>query len=239
MPIMVQVSELNFSSPEGEPIFSDFHLQLERGGFLCVVGGPATGKTLLLRLLCRELRPQHGQILIDNCNITRLSPERFSRLRSQIGIVPQDPQLLRRRTLAGTLCFKLRALGLAPEMTGPKAQEILQAVGLFESRDRHLEELAPGEARILQLALAICHDPVLLLIDDPIRKLGSSEAERLLAVLKYIQQRHRLTVLATSREPSVAEVLGTAVVQLMLRAQETAPEVAPEWRLPGGRTAGS
>jgi ABC-type ATPase involved in cell division len=225
---MVQVSELSFSSLEGEPIFSDFHLQLERGGILCIVGGPATGKTLLLRLLCREIRPQHGQILIDNCNITRLSPERFQGLRARIGVMPQYAQPLRRRTLSDNLSFKLRAFGLLPKTAALKVKEILLTVGLDESRDRYLEELSTGEARLFQLALAIGHDPVLLLIDDPICGLSEREGERVLSALHHVQQRRRLTVLATSRTVSIAETLGAPTIRLISQIKKADSKAGPE-----------
>jgi ABC-type methionine transport system ATPase subunit len=219
MPIMVQISELGFSSPEGVPIFCDFHLQLERSSLLCVVGEPGTGKTLLLSFLCRELRPQRGQILIDNCNILRLSPERFQRLRYRIGIVPQHPQPLLGRTLSGNLCFKLRTLGFSAADATQRARETLQAVGLSAQDDRPLLDLSPGEARVFQLALAICSDPILLLFDDPTRRLSAPDDERVLTALRSIQQRRRLSVLVTSRTPAVADSLGASLVPLTLPVQ--------------------
>lgn len=228
MPIMVQISELSCSSPEGVPLFCDFHLQLERGNLLCVVGQPGTGKTLLLSFLCRELRPPRGQILIDNCNILRLSPERFRRLRFRIGVVPQQEEPLLHRTLAGNLRFKLRALSFSAANATQRARETLQAVGLSAQEDRYLSNLSPAEARIFQLALAICSDPALLLFDDPTSRLGASESERLLAVLRSVQQRRRLSVLVTSRTAAVADALGAPLVSLKSPAQrplEHTPEL--------------
>ena len=78
---MVQISELSYASPQEKPIFSDFHLRVERGRTLCLVGEAGVGKTLLLSLLCREQWPTRGQILVAGRNIVRLSPEQAAPLR--------------------------------------------------------------------------------------------------------------------------------------------------------------
>jgi len=214
MGIMVQISELSYASPQEKPIFSDFHLRVERGSLLCLIGAAGVGKTLLLSLLCREQWPTRGQILVAGRNIVRLSPENFQRLRYQIGVVPQRPQLALRRTLEALLRFRLRALGFPLAELEPRINGTLLAVGLSARRNHSPAELTPGERRIFQLALALSADPVLLLFDDPTLGLSPSEGRQVLAVLRQVQQRRRLTVVATSRLAQTAELLDAPLLEL-------------------------
>lgn len=211
---MVQISELSYASPQKEPIFSDFHLRVERGSLLCLVGEAGVGKTLLLSLLCREQWPTRGQILVAGRNIVRLSPEHFQHLRYQIGVVPQRPQPPLQRTLTALLRFRLRALDCPTAELEPRINGTLRAVGLSAQRDRPPAELAPGERRVFQLALALSSDPLLLLFDDPTSGLSPAEGRQVLETLRQVQQRRRLTVLATSRLSKTAELLDAPLVEL-------------------------
>ncbi len=219
MPIMVQISELDVTTPEGRPLFRDLHFRLHRGEWACVVGPPGSGKTTLLKLLWGELRPDHGQILVDDRNVIRLSPARLRELRRRLGIVTAGWELraLARRPPLECVAFKLRALELARdgEEARARAREALQLVGLRDGdgqgRRVRVEHLEPLDRRRLQLALALSTDPVLLLLDDPLRDLDRGDRERFLGVLREIHLRRRLSVLMTLTAPAVtAKATATA-----------------------------
>ncbi len=201
MPIMVQISELQLSNAEDKPLFQDLHFRLHRGEWACLLGRSAEAKALLLPLICGELRPEHGQILVDDRNVSRLSPEKRRQLRRRIGIVLRDLEPLRRRTLLGGLTFKLRALGATKEEAGRRAHEALDLVGLSESAQQPVRELEALERRLFQLALALDHDPVLLLLEDPLTGLSKADRAHYLRVLADLYLRKRLSILMTTEEP--------------------------------------
>jgi len=194
---MVQISELDLFDAEGQTILRDLHFRLNRGEWACIIGqGVETSS--LLQLICGLLRPKGGQILVDDRNVIRLSPERLRELRRRMGIVLKDEVLPGRGTLQDRLIFKLRALDFPYEEASRRAGEALESVELRERAQCLPCELNGLERQLFKVGLAISHEPVLLLLEEPLEGLTPEEAERFLEVLKRLQLRKRLTILMTT-----------------------------------------
>lgn len=207
--MMIQVSELSFYTDEGRVILDDVHLRVEWGEWLFLVGEPGAGKTVFLKLLAGELRPRRGQILVNERNVTHLGPERLRQLRRTMGIVPQRPLILDRETVMTGLIFKLRALGLPQDEAARRASEALEALGASQLAPRLPRELAGVEQALAQIALAVCHDPILLLADEPCRGLEEEGALKVLEALDRLHRRKRLTMLVTAEDGGGASKFGT------------------------------
>lgn len=200
MAIMVQISELLLRDQDRQPIFEDLQFRLHRGEWASVIGPEGSGKTTLLQLICGEIHPDRGQILMDDRNISRLHPERLRALRRRIGVVPHNPPTLRRRTLMGALVFLGRALGATRPDAEMKAQEGLALVELTDLAQRAVDELDELERQRFHLALALSHDPVLLALDDPLSELDDPQRRRYLQLLERIHLRRRLSIVLTTAD---------------------------------------
>jgi len=211
---MIQVSELSFYTDEGRVILDNVHLRVEWGEWLFLIGPPGAGKTVFLQLLVGELQPRRGQILVNERNVTRLGPERLRQLRRTMGIVPQQPLVLNQRTVMRALIFKLRALGLPQDEAERRASETLEALGLAGLASRPPQELAPVEQALVQIALAACNDPILLLADEPCRRLEEEGTHAVLGALDRLHRRKRLTMVTTAEDEGLAAKFGTRSVFL-------------------------
>ncbi|MEN3010061.1 MAG: ATP-binding cassette domain-containing protein [Candidatus Bipolaricaulaceae bacterium] len=207
--LAIQVSELRFVTEEGVGVFDGLSLSVPREGFVWVVGPPGSGKTLLLRILLREVRPQGGQILLLGRNIRRISAKSFRAVRRRVGYLPEAPPLLRERTVLGHLLFKLRALGLRGEEAQDALHRALDLAELKEVAERKATELSPLEQKRLGLALALFPNAALLLCDDPLRGLDPRDQEKLLGTLERIH-RGGVTLLGTAREEAPLRAAGFA-----------------------------
>lgn len=201
---MIQVSELRFATEDGVLILDELSFGVPREGFVFVVGPPSSGKTLLLKLILRELPPSGGQILLVGRNVARLSPKKVAQLRRKVGYVPEGLPVLAGRTVRENLLFKLRALGfggdeLEEELV--RALELARLVGLEEERAGDLPPLRRAQ---LALALAICPQPVVLLADDPFRGLPQPEADEVVHTLVSIQS-SGVALLVTARDEAIPE----------------------------------
>ena len=211
MPVMVQISELSLRDPDGKPLFQDLSFRLGRGEWACLLGPPEAGRALL-EILCGLRRPDRGQVLVDDRNVIRLSPEKLRLLHRRLGIVFEELGLRRGATPEGCVTLKLRALDLSAEEARARAHRALSLVGLCPANEakaqgmhpedkRRVEELDAVERRLLQLAVALCDDPVLLLLDEPLEGLSPQEQRRYLQALEDVFLRRRLTILMTATDP--------------------------------------
>lgn len=206
-------------------VLDDIHLGIERGEFLILTGPAASGKTLLLKLLCHELVPQRGQILIDDRNLMRISQEKLLQLRRRIGVVPQEIHPPPRGTVHHHLVFKLRSLGYPKREALRKAMDALDLMGALKLKDKLIRELAPEELLLCYIALAVSNDPLLLLVDEPFARLEAPRKFNILDALKRLHARQRITMLVTTREAELAERSGARIALLRNGRLETPSQI--------------
>ncbi len=212
--MIIQVSELRFTTPEGQRVLEDVHLRLDRGELVCIVGETSSGKSLLFKLLSKEVEPQRGQILVDDRNVTRIKPDRLLQLRRRMGIVPQNPKPMTGRTIYEALLLKLRVMGYEASDAERKAVDTLEAITLAGLREMPISDLSPANQKLFQIALAACHEPGILLIDEPFDGLEFKEAQHVVSGLKHFHERKHLAILLATRERSLAQQTGGRIVFL-------------------------
>ena len=196
---MIQVSELHFSTEDGVKVLEDVHLRVDQGELMVIVGPAASGKSLLLGLLGAQIPPQQGQILVHGRNVARLGPDKILALRRRIGVYPQGFVPLS-RTVHDNVIFKLRALGNYREQAEEKVLYALETAGLIRQQGVDALELSSIDRIRLGIALAICHDPLLLLIDEPFEGLAEAEKAEIARLLSRLNTGH-LSILLATRGP--------------------------------------
>ncbi len=196
---MIQISELSFYTPEGRRILEDITLRIDRGELAFLIGAPGAGKTLLVKLIYGELRPDQGQILVDGLNVTRIGNVKLKKLRRRIGMAPQNPTLIMRKTVYENIIFILRSLQQPLKEARRKSEEALKAVSLWDVKDLSLNNLSSAEIRKLSIACGISKDPVLLLCDGPFFELDQESKVEVSEAINRAHERKQVTLLATAR----------------------------------------
>ncbi len=222
MDVILQVSELRFATDDGVLILDQLSFGVTRDGAALLVGPPSSGKTLLLKLLLKEVSPTGGQILMLGRNVARLPAHKVSQLRRRVGYMPECPAVLERRSVVENLEFKLRALATPSEEMRDLVTRALQLANLDGLEETTAADLNPLGQRQLALALAMATEPPLLLCDAPLRNLGQSEQEVLVEVLDGVRKAGTALVV-TSREAEPARRLVESAPQgSMLRLRQEA-----------------
>jgi drug efflux transport system ATP-binding protein len=141
------------------------HLQLRvlPGEVYGLVGPDGAGKTTSLRLLCGALLPDEGTIKIAGYSV--ISQTEIAR--AQIGYLPQRFSLYEELTVLENLRFFAEVRGLKSSNWRPRCMEILKFVGLDEFINRRAGHLSGGMKQKLGLAVALVHQPKVLLLDEP------------------------------------------------------------------------
>ena len=152
------------------PALQDVTFQVSAGSVAAVVGGDGAGKTSLLRALAGTVRPAAGTV--------RRPADR------RLGYVSAGPGVWTDLTVDENLSFSGRAYGLSADELDRRIGWLLDRTGLAEARDRLAGRLSGGMRQKLALAMAIAHQPDLLILDEPttgVDPVSRAELWRLLA----------------------------------------------------------
>src|SRR5205814_983316 len=171
------------------------------GGFLYAVLGPdGAGKTTLINLLSGELAASAGTILYRGEDITRLSPDRRSRIgigRSyqKTNIFPgftafENCRIAAQSRAPRALHLLNDALDYAPVCDA--AKRALEAAELDGRGNRVASALSHGEQRQLEIAMVLATAPEVLLLDEPLAGMGAEEAGRMVLLLKKLAPDHAI-----------------------------------------------
>ncbi|WP_431100219.1 ABC transporter ATP-binding protein [Roseateles noduli] len=149
-------------------ILKDVNVTLPRGKVMALIGSSGGGKTTLLRLLTRQLRPRSGQVLFDGQDLAPMGQTQLYAQRRRMGMLFQFGALFTDLNVFENVAFPLREHTRLPE---PMIRDLvlmkLNAVGLRGARDLMPNEVSGGMARRVALARAIALDPDLVLYDEP------------------------------------------------------------------------
>ena len=175
-------------------------MTVPEGALLGLIGPSGSGKTTLVRMLTGTLLPTSGQI-----RVLGESPHAFSRAtRERIGYVPQDFVLYPDLTASENVAFVASLFGMFWWRRRRRVREVLEALDLWDVRDRRAKELSGGMQRRLELACGLVHEPSVLFIDEP-----TAGVDPLLARAiwdGFRRMRERQTLLVTTQSVAEAEL---------------------------------
>ena len=188
--------EVDFAYRKDEPILRDLSFRIAPGEHVALVGPTGSGKTTVIRLLCRLYEPQRGRILLDGQDIRSLP---LQELRRQLGVVLQDTFLF-----SGTVADNLR---LDRPLDDQKLQEVCRDLGLDpllgrlpEGLDTELRErggnLSSGERQLLAVARVAIRNPTVLVMDEATAFMDPSTEATLQRDLDRLLNRRTAVVIA-------------------------------------------
>ncbi len=164
---LIEIHDLDFARGHRQ-IFKGLNISIKRGEVTAIMGPSGTGKTTLLRLITRQLIPNHGQILVGGVDIATLNQADLYRLRRRFGMLFQNGALLTDISVFENVAFPLREhTKLSNRLIRHVVLTKLHAVGLRGAADMMPAELSGGMARRVALARAMVMDPDILIYDEP------------------------------------------------------------------------
>jgi len=182
-------------------VASDIEIALPQGVRYALIGPNGAGKTTLINLITGMLRPDAGRILLDDTDITGLAPDQRVRrgLVRTYQINSLFPHLTALESVTLSICERTRAArtwwrqlpGFSHEID--EAFEILTALRLEAVCNRPTRELAYGQQRLLEIALALATRPKVLLLDEPAAGVPREESKELFAAIAGLSR--EITVL--------------------------------------------
>ena len=208
----------------------DLSLLVGRGEFLSLMGPSGSGKTTLLNLIAGLDTPDSGQVILDGQDLSTLADHALADLRLRaVGFVFQTFNLIPALTVEDNVGWPLEFSGYGRAEVRRRIADALERVGVRERTRRYPAELSGGEQQRVAIARAIATRPSLLLADEPTGNLDSHTGQRILDLLRSLNQSESVTVVMVTHNV-LAATYGDRTVELrdgqIVRDVRT-PPVAP------------
>lgn len=200
---MIDICELDLVYPNGHQALHDVNLQVQRGEFVFLVGTTGSGKSSLLKLLYRELRPSGGAVLVGGLDLGDIIRHDVPCLRRSIGVIFQDFRLLGNKTAAENVAYALEITGAPKRKIPSRVAQVLELVGLSDKAKRLPGELSGGEQQRVAIARSLVNEPHLLLADEPTGNLDPDSTWDIMQILSRVQNAGTTVVVATHNQQVV------------------------------------
>ena len=180
-------------------------LAIADGDVFGIIGLSGAGKSTLVRCINLLEKPSSGSIIIGGEDLTTADKAKLRTMRRKVSMIFQQFNLLQQRTV-------LKNVELAGEIDKnprrrEKAIELLTTVGLKDKLDSYPSELSGGQQQRVAIARALMTDPEVLLCDEATSALDPETTKSILALLKDLNRKLRLTIVIISHQMSVIEAI--------------------------------
>ena len=191
---------------------SNVSLTVPEGRILGVIGASGAGKSTLIRCVNLLERPTKGQVIVNNQQLTSLSPSELAKARRHIGMIFQHFNLLSSRTVFENIAFPLELDHTPKAEIRKRVNELLALVGLQEKENEYPSNLSGGQKQRVAIARTLASNPKVLLCDEATSALDPATTRSILALLKDINQRFNITILLITHEMNVVKAICDEVV---------------------------
>lgn len=215
----ITVENLTYTYSKGLPnetrALEDVSFQLKTGEFAAVIGHTGSGKSTLMQQLNGLLRPDSGKITVGEVCITDPSTK-MTEVRRKVGLVFQYPEYqLFEETVAKDVAFGPKQVGMTGEELDRVVEESIRLTGLDyeEVKERSPFELSGGQKRRVAIAGVLAMKPEILILDEPTAGLDPSAHRDVLALVRRIHRKERMTILLVSHNMGdIAELADRVLV---------------------------
>ncbi len=177
----------------------DLTLEVYEGEVFGFLGPNGAGKTTSINMMCGLLKPDAGRVLVRGVPMDNGDDE----VRARVGVCPQEIVLWERLTCLEQLQFIGQMYGLGGELARRRGEQLLEELDLVAKRRVQARALSGGMKRRLNLAMALVHDPEIVVLDEP--EAGLDPQSRI-KVREYIQSLARSkTVILTTHNMDEAD----------------------------------
>ena len=201
------VSKTFYKKDAAVHALADVSLQIAEGEIFGVIGSSGAGKSTLIRCINLLERPTTGDVIVGGQNLVALSSRELTQTRRRIGMIFQHFNLLSSRTVFENVAFPLELSGTAKEEISRRVTELLSLVGLLEKQHDYPVSLSGGQKQRVAIARTLANNPTVLLCDEATSALDPETTRSILALLKDINRRFRITILLITHEMNVVKAI--------------------------------
>lgn len=177
--------------------------EIDSGQQIAVSGDSGSGKTTFLNLISGIIRPDSGNIFINETDITKLSESKTDRFRAKnIGYIFQTFNLLQGYTALENVMIGMMFSGRSDRKVSENALAKAGLSGKFNSKP---SELSVGEQQRVSVARAIVNSPGLILADEPTANLDTENSKIVIQLIKEICNEKNISLITVTHDPLIIE----------------------------------
>lgn len=195
---MIQFAEVSKSYHQ-KLVLDGVSMEISRGEIFGLLGPNGAGKTTLIRILNQILDADAGHILMDNQPINRLHLK-------QIGYLPEERGLYKSMNVEAHLLFLAQLRGLRRSEALSNVTRWLKHFEIYDWKNKPIATLSKGMAQKVQFIASLVHEPMLLILDEPLSGFDPLNVDLILNEIKALKQKGTTIVLSTHNMKSVDEV---------------------------------
>ena len=200
---------------------NDIDLQVAAGEVCGLIGPNGAGKTTLLRMLAAAEEPTTGEIYINGDRLQRDRSHPI--LKQRIGFLPDDFPLYDDLTVWDYLDYFARLYNLQQSHRRSRINSVLELVQLTNKRNSVISTLSRGMKQRLSLGRTIIHEPLLLLLDEPVSGLDPIARMQFREIIKLLQQAGMTVVISSHVLSDLAELCSWVGIMELGYLVESAP----------------
>lgn len=190
---IINLKKLNITFGENV-VINNIDLDIRQGETLAVLGPSGSGKSTILRAMIGLLQPTAGEIFVQGEQVSSLDEDGWNKLRQKMGMVFQYSALFDFLTVGENVAFGLRQHTYKSESEIQSiVDEMLELVGLPQSKEQYPAELSGGMKKRVGLARAIANRPEIVLYDEPTAGLDPIMSNNISRLIRKTQQQLQVT----------------------------------------------
>ncbi len=162
-------------------------VEVKQGEVVGLLGPNGAGKTTTFYMMVGMIRPNSGNVFIDDTNITKLPMYRRARL--GIGYLPQEPSIFRKMSVEDNIMAVLEYVKISRAERKQKCERLLEELGITQIRKTRGYSLSGGERRRTEIARALATEPKFMLLDEPFAGIDPLAVEDIMRICVSLKEK--------------------------------------------------
>jgi len=206
----IEIAGIHFRYPDGTCALKGISFEVKAGARVALLGPNGAGKSTLLLHLNGINLPQKGKIRVFDQEVSK---DTEHEIRQKVGLVFQDPDdQVFATTVYDDVAFGPLNLGLSKPETESRVIDALQAVGMWELREKAPHHLSFGQKKRVAIAGVLAMDPGIMVLDEPAAYLDPGGQEMLMSILGDFHKRGQTLIIATHDIDMAAEWADSVII---------------------------
>lgn len=210
---MIKIINLHKSFSQ-KAVLQGVNLEIYDGETITIIGGSGCGKTVLLKHLVGLLKPDAGEIYVDELEITHIPEEKLHEIQKKFGYLFQSGALFDSLNVGRNVAFGLRNFNFSEEEIKKRVNFYLSHVGLPGIENLSPSELSGGMRKRVALARAIAYDPKYILYDEPTTGLDPITVETISDLIIHLQKTLKITSIIVTHDIKTASKVSNRIAML-------------------------